>query len=117
MATEAELRNPLSLTRGLSPEDWLLRVNIRECDRRALVAAGRVDPYPDEPWYFGSPAARKAHQEAWLLKRAKTRGGKMETARQVAERLETAQWRAGGGQGILGVTSPLNAERRSKGKA
>lgn len=115
MATEAELRNPLSLTRGISPEDWLLRLNIRECDRRALVAAGRVDPYPHEPWYFGSPADRKAHMNAYLLKRAKTREGKLESAKQVAERIEYSQWKAGEGKGINGRTSPLNSERRRKG--
>lgn len=112
--TETQLREAILYNRPLSPDNWLIAQMIREHDRFIVVANRRVDPNEFEPWSFGSPEERKAHRIAWLNSQAKVREGKLETARQVAERIEAQQIRAGGGQGINARTSPLQAERRRK---
>jgi hypothetical protein len=76
--TERELRDPYLLARPLTPQVWLLRTLVCEPER------------------FATKAERAASVEAFLRSRAQTRDGWTETAAEVRERLEAAQWRRTG---------------------
>lgn len=87
--TEAELRDVTIPVRSF--EDSLLRVMVRECDRRRAVLRGLTDSTPNEPWRICSPDELKAGRLRMLERAAKPE----ETVRQTAARIEAEQFHKG----------------------
>jgi hypothetical protein len=69
-------------------EDSLLRVVVREHNRRSMVIRGLVDSSPNEPWRICSPADLKAGRLR-MLERAAKPG---ETVKQTVARIEAGQF-------------------------
>lgn len=90
--TEEQLRDQTIPVRNF--EEWLLRVMVREHDRRQCVMRGLQDSAPNEPWRICSPQDMRASRLRTLESAAKPG----ETVRQTVIRIESEQWERGKGK-------------------